>query len=118
MREGITKTNPERRPRPMRRRLVSACLIALLSAAVAAPVASAANPTSTRYSNGVNQVGGGGGETSAAGAPSSPGPLNSPIVEGLPFTGLDLVALAAVAIALVSLGLVLRRLPPPRPARR
>jgi hypothetical protein len=104
---------------PRLRLVGSACLIALLTAAIAAPVASASNPINSQYSNGVTQIENqvGGGQRSAAGAPSDPGPPNSPIVQGLPFTGLDLVALAAVAIALLSLGLVLRRLAAPPPAR-
>jgi hypothetical protein len=87
----------------------------------AAPASTrAADPTGAQYQNGVNQiereVGGGGGQTSLSGGGSN-GPLNNPIVQGLPFTGLDLFALAAVAIALVSLLLALRRLTIPRAAQ-
>ena len=114
-----SKTSPAPH-RPRLRAVASVCLIALVGAAVTAPLASAANPTSSQYSNGVNQIENqiGGGGNGSGGQPSSSGPLKSPVVEGLPFTGLDLVALGAVAIALVSLGLVLRRLTTPPPATR
>jgi hypothetical protein len=36
--------------------------------------------------------------------------LHGKVVGGLPFTGLDVIALAAVAVALTSTGLALRRL--------
>ncbi|MGH2981401.1 MAG: hypothetical protein ACRDKV_05100 [Solirubrobacterales bacterium] len=39
-----------------------------------------------------------------------PAVLQQEVVSGLPFTGLDVVALLAVAVALTSMGLVLRRL--------
>jgi len=42
--------------------------------------------------------------------PSAPSGLQHKVVGGLPFTGLDVVALLAVAVALTSMGLVLRRL--------
>src|SRR3954453_6433146 len=81
----------------------------VVTAAIAAPAVQAGDPTGAQYENGVTQiekgVGGGNGK-----AKTSHGPLNSPVVSGLPFTGLDLVRLGAVAIALMSLGLALRRL--------
>lgn len=106
----------------VRTRISRLVLAFLLIGAVAAPIAQAQDPTGVQYQNGVNQiedqVGGGGDNGSAAptsSESSSAGPLNSPVVSGLPFTGLDVVALCAVAVALVSLGLVLRRLTVPRP---
>jgi hypothetical protein len=42
--------------------------------------------------------------------PAQPAGLQKRVVSGLPFTGLDVVALLAVAVALTSMGLALRRL--------
>jgi hypothetical protein len=42
--------------------------------------------------------------------PAPPAGLQKKVVSGLPFTGLDVVALLAVAVALTSMGLALRRL--------
>ena len=42
--------------------------------------------------------------------PSAQSGLQKKVVGGLPFTGLDVVALLAVAVALTSMGLALRRL--------
>ena len=42
--------------------------------------------------------------------PAPPAGLQKKVVTGLPFTGLDVVALLAVAVALTSMGLALRRL--------
>src|SRR3954467_10853319 len=101
-----------------RRRLTSSFLALVVTAAIAAPAAQAADPTNAQYQTSVNQiekqVGGGGDD---GGGAQASGPLNTPVVNGLPFTGLDLVALGAVAVALMSLGLVLRRLTLPRPLR-
>lgn len=59
------------------------------------------DPTSAQYKD---EAGGG-----ASTQPPDSG-LQKEVVGGLPFTGLDLIALAAVAIALTSMGLALRRL--------
>ena len=102
-------------PRTMtvRTRFSRIFLAAVVTAAIVAPAAQAGDPTGAQYQNSVSQiekgVGGGGNGPSTGGSQGS-GPLNSPVVQGLPFTGLDLVALGAVAIALMSLGLVLRRI--------
>jgi hypothetical protein len=70
-------------------------------------LAHAGDATKDQYANPVTQVaadvGGGNG-------PSDPSGLQHKVVGGLPFTGLDVVALLAVAVALTSMGLVLRRL--------
>ena len=70
-------------------------------------LAHAGDPTKAQYHNPVTQVAGdvgGGGD-----GPTSSG-LQKKVVGGLPFTGLDVVALLAVAVALTSMGLALRRL--------
>jgi hypothetical protein len=89
-------------------------LIALLATVSAlwlvGPVAlaHAGDPTKAQYHNQVTQVAGdvGGGNV----GPTAPSGLQQKVVGGLPFTGLDVVALLAVAVALTSMGLVLRRL--------
>jgi hypothetical protein len=78
--------------------------LALLALALAPATAGAADPTAHQYSSNLEQLsagGAGGAGGSSAGSESVGG--------GLPFTGLDLVALAAVAAALVVAGLLLRR---------
>lgn len=71
-------------------------------------LAQAGDATKAQYDNEVTQVagnvGGGGND------PASPSGLQTRVVSGLPFTGLDVVALLAVAVALTSTGLALRRL--------
>jgi hypothetical protein len=69
-------------------------------------LAQAGNSTNDQYRNEVQKVSGsvGGGSD----GPSSG--LQKKVVGGLPFTGLDVVALLAVAVALTSMGLALRRL--------
>lgn len=64
----------------------------------------ASDPTTSQYENVVTQVSG-----NAGGDGKSSG-LEKSVVGGLPFTGLDLIALAVVAVALTSMGLALRRL--------
>jgi uncharacterized membrane protein len=73
-------------------------------------LAQANNPTDAQYDNSVTKVGGeigGGSATSPTAAPSG---LQKKVVGGLPFTGLDMVALTVVSVALLSMGLGLRRL--------
>ena len=102
-----------------RNRFTCFLLAVAVTAAIAAPVAQAGDPTNAQYQNSVSQiekgVGGGGGNGPSSDGSQRAGPLNSPVVNGLPFTGLDLVALGAIAVALMSLGLVLRRVTVPRP---
>ena len=69
-------------------------------------LANAGDATKAQYKNDVTKVAadvGGGG-------PADPSGLQKRVVGGLPFTGLDVVALFAVAVALTSMGLALRRL--------
>jgi hypothetical protein len=70
--------------------------------------AQAGDATKAQYDNDVTKVAGnvgGGGDDG-----SDPSGLQKKVAGGLPFTGLDVVALLAVAVALTSMGLALRRL--------
>ncbi len=74
---------------------------AALALLVWAPGAFAASdPTQEQYRN-ITQISHGGGGASG---------LEKTVVSGLPFTGLDLIALLAVAVLLTSMGFALRRL--------
>jgi hypothetical protein len=72
-------------------------------------LAQAGDATKAQYNNDVTKVagniGGGGGDDG-----TDPSGLQKKVAGGLPFTGLDVVALLAVAVALTSMGLALRRL--------
>jgi hypothetical protein len=68
------------------------------------------DPTNDQYSNPVTKVAADLGSGGNGNTPSAPAGLHKKVVGGLPFTGLDVVALAAVAIALMSMGFALRRL--------
>lgn len=96
--------------------LVATAVLALSSAV---PALAASDPTSAQYDDSVTQIdqAGGGGPNVIAEQATTPAPeatakpaLRQDIVSGLPFTGLDVVALAAVAVALTSVGFALRRL--------
>lgn len=79
---------------------VTALLVLLVSTAGA----SASDPTKEQYRNTVTQISkGSGGAGGASG-------LDKTVVSGLPFTGLDLIALVGVAVVLASMGFALRRL--------
>jgi hypothetical protein len=91
----------------------SSRIVALLATAAAlwlvGPVslAHAGDATKEQYGTDVTKVAadvGGGND------PAPPAGLQKKVVGGLPFTGLDVVALLAVAVALTSMGLALRRL--------
>jgi hypothetical protein len=78
-----------------------AALGAVLVILVWASGASAASdPTQEQYRNTVTQVGHGSGASG----------LEKTVVSGLPFTGLDLIAMLGVAVLLTTMGLALRRL--------
>ncbi len=72
----------------------------------ASGASAASDPTQEQY-NPITHVSHGGG---AAG-------LDKTVVGGLPFTGLDLIALLGVAVLLTSMGLALRRLTVDRGSR-
>ncbi len=81
--------------------------VAALSLVGPVSLAQAADATKAQYDDEVTKVAanvGGGGD------PTAPAGLQKRVVGGLPFTGLDVVALLAVAVALTSMGLALRRL--------
>lgn len=85
-----------------------ALLATFAALALIGPVslAHAGDATKAQYKDEVTKVAadvGGGG-------PANPSGLQKRVVGGLPFTGLDVVALLAVAVALTSMGLALRRL--------
>jgi hypothetical protein len=75
-------------------------------------LAHAGDPTKAQYDNPVQQVAAGIGSGGGGGSddPAAPATLQKRVVGGLPFTGLDVVAMLAVAVALTSMGLALRRL--------
>ena len=91
-------------------RSIFALVMAVAALSLVGPVAmaQAGNPTDAQYDNDVQKVAaglGGGNNT-----PSAPAGLQKEVVHGLPFTGLDVVAMLAVAVALTSMGLALRKL--------
>lgn len=102
-----------------------AAVVCMALLAFAAP-AVAQDPVETQYDTPVTEAtenagsAGPAGTTSAATAAAEATPadessgLKGNLVGGLPFTGLDVIALAAVALALASLGFALRRLTAPR----
>lgn len=82
--------------------------VAALSLVGPVAMAQADNPTNAQYDNDVQKVAAGLG--SGGNTPSAPAGLQKKVVTGLPFTGLDVVAMLAVAVALTSMGLALRKL--------
>ena len=81
---------------------MASLLIALLLTPAAA-LAQASDPTGAEYNDRVQQVqaGGGGGDPGDG--------LGGRVVDPLPFTGFDVIAMAAVALAVTGLGLALQR---------
>jgi hypothetical protein len=89
---------------------LAAAAVLLLCGCAAAP-AFAQDPTSAQYETSiVRATSGSGGGTSAEIATHDESGLQASVVGGLPFTGLDLIALAAVALAFTSVGFALRRM--------
>ncbi len=112
----MTKLSADTRRGSLTRLLAIFGLASVLGLAAAVP-ALAQDPTSAQYNSAVNQVQGevgGGGPSSPAPAQRASG-LQENVVGGLPFTGLDLLALVAVALALASIGFALRRMTTPGP---
>ncbi len=95
------------------RNLASLALALSLSVLVigALPMAAIAqtsgDPTKAQYDNSIDQIQDGFGSTPSSGSSSG---LQQELISGLPFTGLDLIALFAVAVALVGMGFALRHL--------
>jgi hypothetical protein len=92
-------------------RSIVATLVASVALWMVGPVAlaHAGDPVKSQYDNEVTKVAG----TVGGNDPTPPAPtagLQKEVVQGLPFTGLDVVALLAVAVALMSMGFALRRL--------
>jgi hypothetical protein len=107
----VQMASTPRKPRRARHLASFAVAAALLLAAAAPATAQSddrANSHMSEVSNMTEQVGAGEAEDTMAEA--SPSGLQKKVVGGLPFTGLDLIALGAVAAALVSMGFALRRL--------
>jgi hypothetical protein len=94
----------------IRKSRIVALLVTVAALSIVGPVAmaQASSPTNAQYDNDVQKVAaglGGGNNT-----PSAPAGLQKKVVGGLPFTGLDVVAMLAVAVALTTMGLALRKL--------
>jgi hypothetical protein len=91
-------------------RSIFALVMTVAALCLVGPVtmAQAGDPTDGQYKNDVQKVAAGLG--SGGNTPSTPAGLQKKVVEGLPFTGLDVVAMLAVAVALTSMGLALRKL--------
>jgi hypothetical protein len=94
--------SPPTASRPLRIGAAALCALGIAFAPAAAQAQS--NPTSAQYKPAANQV-----SVEVEGGPEETG-LQKEVVSGLPFTGLDLIALLAVAIAMTSIGFALRRL--------
>ena len=85
-------------------RLILGVLGALLACVLlAASTAVAQDPISAQYGSTATEVASNPPAQEASG-------LEETVISGLPFTGLDVIALVAVALALVSIGFALRRL--------
>jgi len=91
-------------------RSLVALLMTVAALCLVGPVsmAQAGDPTNGQYKNDVQKVAAGLG--SGNNTPSTPAGLQKHVVHGLPFTGLDVVAMLAVAVALTTMGLALRKL--------
>ncbi len=91
-------------------RSIFALVMTVAALCLVGPVtaAQANDPTDGEYKNDVQKVAAGLG--SGGNTPSAPAGLQKKVVTGLPFTGLDVVAMLAVAVALTSMGLALRKL--------
>jgi hypothetical protein len=80
-------------------------MVALLLALLVTPAmafAQASDPTGAEYDDSVKQA--------QAGGTGDPGDgLGGRVVDPLPFTGFDVIAMAAVALAVTGLGLALQR---------
>lgn len=82
-----------------------ATLVLASAPGVALAAGSNGDPTSDQYKSAIPTIIDGG----SAQPTTTPG-LQEEIISGLPFTGLDLIALVAVAVALIAMGFALRNL--------
>jgi hypothetical protein len=91
-------------------RSIFALLVTVAALSLVGPtsLAQADDPTNGQYDNDVQKVAAGLGSGGDGNAPAAG--LQKKVVNGLPFTGLDVVAMLAVAVALTSMGLALRKL--------
>ena len=107
---GPSTKNRKRSPRFLACLGVATCF----ALAGAAPGFAQSDQTAAQYEDPVQQVTDSSGGSSAN---ETPEPVRSglqkEVVGGLPFTGLDLIALAAVALALTSMGAALGRMTEP-----
>ncbi len=108
----LTASSKPRFPRA----LSAAVSAVLIIGAIATPaMAASQDPSGAQHNSSVKQIAGGssganpGAELRGA-APQPSSGLEKTAVGGLPFTGLDLIALVAVAVALTTMGFALRRL--------
>ncbi len=86
-------------------RRVCVLLVAMLTFAVAVPTVASAqsiSPTDEQYRDGVLGV-------AASGGPNDPAGTSDDGAGGLPFTGLDVLALAAIGAGLIGAGFVVHR---------
>ena len=93
-------------------RSLVALLMTVAALCLVGPVsmAQAGDPTDGQYDTEVQKVAAGIGGGGDGNTPSTPAGLQKKVVQGLPFTGLDVVAMLAVAVALTTMGLALRKL--------
>jgi hypothetical protein len=103
----------QRTPTRLRRRLAAFAALACATALAGPAAAPAQDETGAARNDAPARVAGSAGGDSAEGESG----LRKRVVGGLPFTGLDLLAMAAVAVALASMGLAVRRLSAERGAR-
>lgn len=81
---------------------VAVALCGLVFSSLPVVASATSNPTNAQYKSPPTQV-----SQEVSGGPAG---LQDEVVSGLPFTGLDAIALVAVGVALTSLGFALRRL--------
>ncbi len=104
---ALDRTNRRNHPRRLGALVAVGALLSLVPVGTA--FAAQSDPTSAQYSTAVTQAGGQNHGTLVAAGTHAVG-LKQSVISGLPFTGLDLIALFGVALVLISTGFILRRL--------